>query len=310
MPTRSSGTGRSRGSSRSRELESDDAVELLEGLDEEDQEEILEKLPPSERDAYRALARTAHVMAAADAAEPVVALSREAAAAGATIGVLIDVDIGLRRCGVATPVEAVALADEIAGRPGLRLAGIMGYEGRVRLDVDGRDAKIARGYAVLAEVRDALEAHGHRVPVVSGAGTSTLREALANPVLTEVQAGVYALMEPELLVMDLPFACAMSIRGTVISRHPGRIVLDVGRRAVGLEYGPPVPRGFTARRIAVNDEHTILEMEGDSLPPLGSHLDLVPGQIRTTFNLHDRVWAARAGTIVACWPVAARGRSW
>ena len=71
-----------------------------------------------------------------------------------------------------------------------------------------------------------------------------------------------------------------------------------------------MPLGFTARRIAVNDEHTIVELGGEDLPALGSELALVPGQIRTTFNLHDRVWAARGGTIVACWPVAARGRSW
>ena len=152
-------------------------------------------------------------------------------------------------------------------------------------------------------------AHGYSIPVVSGAGTSTFREALADPELTEIQAGVYAVMEPELLAMDLPFECAASVRGTVVSRHPGRVVLDIGRRVVGLEYGPPVPRGFTARRIGVSDEHTILEMD-DPLPRIGDMVDLVPGQIRTTFNLHDRVWASRGGTIVACWPVAARGRSW
>ena len=225
-----------------------------------------------------------------------------------TIEVLIDVDTGLGRCGVATPGEAVELASVIAARPGLHLAGIMGYEGRVRLGVVGREAKIASAYAALAEVRHALEARGHEITVVSGGGTSTLREALADPVLTELQAGVYALMEPELLPMELPFACAVTVRGMVISRHPGRAVLDVGRRAVGIEYGPPVARGFTARRISVADEHTIVEM--DDPPPLGGTLDLVPGQIRTTCNLHDRMWAARDGVIVACWPVAARGRSW
>jgi D-serine deaminase-like pyridoxal phosphate-dependent protein len=256
-----------------------------------------------------ALARTSRVTVAADAVEPVAALSRAAVAAGATINVLIDVDTGLGRCGVTTAVEAVALARAIEARPGVLLAGIMGYEGRVRLGVAGRDARIAAAYSVLGEVRRALEARGHRVAVVSGAGTSTLREGLANPDLTELQAGVYAVMEPELLVMDLPFRCAVSVRGTVISRHPGRVVLDAGRRVVGLEYGPPVARGFAARRITLSDEHAIVELD-DPVPLLGSELDLVPGQVRTTFNLHDRVWASRGGAIVACWPVAARGRSW
>jgi D-serine deaminase-like pyridoxal phosphate-dependent protein len=143
---------------------------------------------------------------------------------------------------------------------------------------------------------------------VSAAGTSTLREAIANPVITEIQAGVYALMEPELLVMDLPFRCAATIRGTVISRHPGRVVLDAGRRVVGVEYGPPVPVGFEAERIAMSDEHATIFM-ADPLPEVGSQLALTPGQIRTTFNLHDDVWITRGGQVVDRWPISARGSS-
>ena len=185
----------------------------------------------------------------------------------------------------------------------------MGYEGRVRLSVEDRSAKIAGAYQVLAETVSALRDAGHRVDVVSASGTSTLREAIQDPTITEIQAGVYALMEPELLVMDLPFRCATVVRSAVISRHPGRVVLDGGRRVFGLEYGDPIPSGFEGRVVAVNDEHTIVDM-ADPVPGLASQLDLVPGQIRTTFNLHDRVWVTRGGTIVDCWPVAARGRSW
>ena len=184
----------------------------------------------------------------------------------------------------------------------------MGYEGRLRLTDDDRAGKIARAYAMLAEVRQALLAAGFPVEVVSAAGTSTLPEALADPTITEVQAGVYALMEPELLNLGLPFRCAVTIRGTVISRHPGRIVLDLGRRVVGMEYGPPVPVGFVAKRIAISDEHATIEM-ADPLPRLGSQLDLSPGQIRTTFNLHDQVWVSRGGRLVDRWPITARGSS-
>ena len=236
------------------------------------------------------------------------ALSREASRVRAPVGVLIDVDILLHRCGVASAGEAVALARVIAQSPGLRLRGIMGYEGRLRLGDDDRAAKIAGAYALMAEVVDALRTSGFAVDVVSGAGTSTLREALADPTITEIQAGVYALMEPELVNLDLPFRCAVAIRGTVISRHPGRIVLDIGRRAVGMEYGPPQPIGFEATDIAISDEHTRIAMP-DPLPALGSEVDMVPGQIRTTFNLHDDVWVSRGGRLVDRWPIAARGSS-
>ena len=254
------------------------------------------------------LADLARVGVVADDPEPVAALSSEAARVGATIDVLIDVDILLHRCGVASAADAVALAEAIERAPGLRLRGIMGYEGRIRRTDEDRTGKIARAYATLAEVRMALVDAGFPVDVVSAAGTSTLIEALAEPLITEVQAGVYALMEPARLEPGLPFQCAVAIRGTVISRHPGRMVLDMGRRVVGMEYGPPVPIGFSTTHIAISDEHATIEM-ADQVPPLGSQLDLAPGQIRTTFNLHDHVWVSRDDRIVDRWPISARGSS-
>lgn len=255
-----------------------------------------------------ALAHRAKIAVAVDDAEPVAALSREAAASGVTIGVLIDMDILLHRCGVGSPLDAIALAEKIGRLPGLRLCGIMGYEGRLRITDKDRSGKIARAYGALAATASALRDAGFAVDVVSAAGTSTLREALADPTITEIQAGVYALMEPELLIMDLPFRCAAALRGTVISRHPGRIVTDVGRRVVGMEYGAPIPVGFTVKGIAVSDEHSTLTMD-DPLPPLGSWVDLTPGQVRTTFNLHDHVWVTRGGRVVDQWPITARGSS-
>jgi D-serine deaminase-like pyridoxal phosphate-dependent protein len=267
-----------------------------------------EVVDPSKIARLVALRHRARIAVAVDDPEPVATLSREAARMGATIDVLIDVDILLHRCGIASPADAVTLADAIDRAPGLRLRGIMGYEGRLRLNDDDRAGRIARAYAMLAEVRAALVAAGFPVEVVSAAGTSTLREALADPSISEVQAGVYALMEPQLLNLGLPFRCAAAIRGTVISRHPGRIVLDLGRRVVGMEYGPPIPVGFVATRIAISDEHATIEM-ADPLPALGSQLDLAPGQIRTTFNLHDHVWVSRGQRLIDRWPITARGSS-
>ena len=255
-----------------------------------------------------ALGHRARMAVAVDDPVPTATLSREAVGAGVTVDVLIDVDVLLHRCGVASAADAVRLAADIERAPGLRLRGIMGYEGRIRLTEPDRDAKIASSYAKLAEVRTALLEAGFPVEVVSAAGTTTVFEALADPTITELQAGVYALMEPELLGTGLPFDLAVAIRGTVISRHPGRIVLDIGRRVVGMEYGPPVPIGFTATHIAISDEHATIQM-ADPLPALGSQVDLAPGQIRTTFNLHDDVWVSRAGRLVDRWPISARGSS-
>ncbi|HZQ49894.1 MAG TPA: alanine racemase [Candidatus Dormibacteraeota bacterium] len=254
------------------------------------------------------LARTAKVIVAADDAGPVAELSRAARAAGVTVGVVVDVDVMLHRCGVPSAADAVALARVISASPGLRLAGVMGYEGRVRLTVEDRDAKLAAAYRTLGDAKAAIEAAGFPVEIVSGAGTSTVREALADPHITEVQAGVFSLMEPELLVMDLPFRCAVAVRATVISRHPGRFVANAGRRVIGIDHGPPIPVGFAGAEVAMSDEHATVRIAGEP-PALGSTVDFIPGQIRTTFNLHDRVWVSRGGEIVDCWPVTARGAS-
>jgi len=255
-----------------------------------------------------ALGRRARIAVAVDDPEPVATLSLEAARIGTTIDVLIDVDILLHRGGISSTEEALTLAQAIDSAPGLQLRGLMGYEGRLRLNEPDRAARIAQAYERLAQIRTALLGAGFSVEVVSAAGTSTLSEALADPAITEIQAGVYALMEPELLNLDLPFRCAVSVRGMVISRHPGRIVLDVGRRVVGMEYGPPVPIGLIATRIGISDEHATIEM-ADPLPHLGAQVDLAPGQIRTTFNLHDYVWVSRGGRIIDRWPITARGSS-
>jgi D-serine deaminase-like pyridoxal phosphate-dependent protein len=267
-----------------------------------------EVVDPAKLARLAALGHRARIALAVDDPEPVAAASREAVRSGVSIDILIDVDVLLHRCGVGSAADAVRLARAIERSPGLRLRGIMGYEGRLRLTDADRAGKIDRAFSMLAEVRSALIGAGFPVEVVSASGTSTLREALADPVITELQSGVYVLMEPEILNLGLPFQCAAAIRGTVISRHPGRIVLDVGRRVVGMEYGPPVPNGFVAERIAISDEHATITM-ADPVPALGSRLDLIPGQVRTTFNLHDHVWLSRDGQLVDCWPISARGSS-
>lgn len=254
------------------------------------------------------LADRAMVTIAVDASAIVEMLSREAARARQTIRVLIDVDVLIHRCGVSSPTEALALAREVDRSPGLELAGIMGYEGRIRADVIDRAARIAAAYDVLRETSSVLRDAGFGVDTVSAAGTSTIIEALRDPVITELQAGVYAVMEPELTRMGLPFECSTVVRGTVISSHPDRAVLDVGRRSIGMEYGPPIPVDVVVRGVSVSDEHTILWTDGPA-PSLGSQVDLLPAQIRTTFNLHEEVIGVSGGDIVATWPIAARGAS-
>ena len=158
------------------------------------------------------------------------------------------------------------------------------------------------------QIRDGGQAAGLEVGIVSAAGTSTILEALRDPNITEIQAGTYALMEPDLDDLGLPFRCAVSVIATVISRSAGRVVLDAGRRTVGCDYGLPIALDPRAHTKSISDEHAVLEWKGDP-PPLGAQIRLRPSQNRTTFNLYSHVWLMTDDRIVACLPIEARGGS-
>jgi D-serine deaminase-like pyridoxal phosphate-dependent protein len=255
-----------------------------------------------------ALARRARVAVAVDSREGVLALG-EAARGVAEVLVLVDLDVGLGRCGVATVGEAVDLARLAERTPGVRLAGIMGYEGRLRAGRDDRRQVISRAYEALAETSEAFERSGLEVGTVSSAGTSTLREALADPVITEIQAGTYALMESDLSGLELQFAPASSVVATVISRTGNRVVLDAGRKSIACDYGPPEPLLAGVKLESIHEEHTTLRC-GAATPPLGERVALRPEHVRLTFNLHDFVWLERDDGSYERAAVRARGRSW
>jgi len=259
-----------------------------------------------------ALAHHAQVCVAADSPYAVTALAEAACAAHSTVAVLVDVDVGLGRCGVAGPAAATTLGAMVERSAGLRLAGLMGYEGRRRLSDPDRAAVIERAYATLAEVKQSFDRAGLPAGTVSAAGTSTLREALADPVVTEIQAGTYALMESDIDGLGLPFEPALWIVATVISRAPDRAVLDVGRKSVASDYGPPRPLAHGAEVVAFNEEHTTLRFDpaAGPVPALGQRVVLRPEHVRLTFNLHDVVWLVYPDGSLEKAQVSARGRSW
>lgn len=266
-----------------------------------------EVVSPRKIDAIVALAERARVIVAIDAWEPAQLLAAAASREETAVEVLVDVEIGLERCGVSGAVAARELALAVARTPGLKFAGLMGYEGRLRASLPDRTERVRQAFACLVAAKSEIERAGLAVNIVSASGTSTLAEALADATVTEVQAGTYALMEPDLASLQLPFQCAVRVVGSVISRRANQVVLDLGRRAVGCDGGLPEsidPRGRTLR---VNDEHAVLAWDGE-LPQLGQQLSLRPTQNRTTFNLHAVVWLCRMGRLVECARVAGRNR--
>ena len=262
---------------------------------------------PAKAARLAALNREAVVRCAVDDAGNMAALSAAAVAAGVTVGVLVEVDVGMGRCGVAPGEPAIALARRVADAAGLRFDGLQGYVGHVITlpDVDERRKRVAKSLRPLIDTRRALEAAGLAVAIVSSGGTGTYDITGNIDGVDEVQAGSYALMDRYYKAVRPEFEVARVVLATIVSARPGRAVADVGVKGLGCEFGPPVVDGAPAAKVAyVAEEHTAIDALNAKV---GETVRLVPSHGCTTNNLHRRMWIARGGVIEDCWPIEAAG---
>ena len=268
-----------------------------------------------------ALARRAALAVCVDDAGNARDLSAAALRAGARIGVLVEIDVGAGRCGVAPGADAVRLALEVAALPGLRFAGLQAYQGAAqhlrgageRRDAIGRAGELtSRTVAMLAE-------RGLACATVAGAGTGSFEFEAASGIWNELQAGSYIFMDADYARNEAGdggvFEHALFVLATVMS-HPTarRAVLDAGLKALAFDSGPPEVFGRAGVVYdGASDEHGRLVLDGSNAAlGIGDKLLLVPGHCDPTVNLHDWYVGVRglgeAGAVVeAVWPVAARG---
>jgi len=225
--------------------------------------------------------KSGRVTIAVDSSETIAA----AAAAGIS-EVLIDVNVGLPRCGC-DPADAGRLADE-ARTAGMEVRGVMGYEGHLMMvtDPDKKAAKVGDSMALLASAAEAVGGD-----LVSAGGTGTYS---ANAVATEIQAGSYTLMDTQYAQLDYPFQQAMWVEATVISvnRTGGWIVADSGLKSLGMDHGDPTwPHGEVW---FCSDEHVTLKPEDPEAWSVGDHVRLAPAHVDPTVAKHERMWLVAA----------------
>jgi D-threonine aldolase len=239
-----------------------------------------------------------------------VAVDSEAAAnmlAGTELRVLIDVNVGLPRCGV-KPENAVELARKSV-RNGLQIVGVMGYEGHATAieNVDERGSVAKKSMDILLGVAEALRAESHSIDIVSAGSTLTYDVVGAIDGITEVQAGSYALMDTE-FSKSSPFEEALRCLVTVVSVNDNIAVLDAGLKTLTIDHGDPkLPDDVPADVLFLSDEHTtLITKDGWNLKP-GDRVFLRPSHVDPTVNLHDELYAFRGDDVVETWPVVARG---
>jgi D-serine deaminase-like pyridoxal phosphate-dependent protein len=258
------------------------------------------------------------LMAAVDNPEAVDALI----AKGARLDLIVDIDPGIHRTGVADAEGAVALARKIDAAANLSFAGVQFYCGMQQHieDFAGRREAIEERTTYLRDVIARLTEAGLRPSIVTGGGTGTHRIDAALGVFTELQVGSYVFMDRQYNDCDLtgegdaPFETSLMVDARVISAsHPFMATVDAGFKAFATEAGsPPVLTGAAegAKYHFMGDEHgCIVPPAGAAPPKLGEIVTFAAPHCDPTVNLYDCYHLVRGDTLVEIWPIEARGRS-
>jgi D-serine deaminase-like pyridoxal phosphate-dependent protein len=269
---------------------------------------------PSKVARLAALARRADVKVTVDHFDQVGPLGDAAVSAGAMIGVLVDVDIGMKRTGVATARAALELARRVTATSGLRFDGLMGYEGHTLMIADPieKRAAVAAALARLLEARDVTCAAGLDCRIISAGGSGSYQYTADIAGITEIQAGggIFACRYYTEVCHVTGHRPAVTVLATVVSRPtPDRAILDIGQKSISQHKTPPVLRDYPdCQVIGLSAEHATIAVESQNSLKIGEKVHVIPGYSDFTFVLHDRVIGVRRGRVESHWDLLGRGR--
>jgi D-serine deaminase-like pyridoxal phosphate-dependent protein len=275
------------------------------------------------------IGKVADVKVGADDETHVRAISDAASFMSSEVGIVIEVDVGMGRCGVRTKEGALTLARLIKALPGIRFSGLLGYEGHTVLATprSTRLQNCTEANAKLVGVARHLEDNGIDVEIVSGGGTGTYDMTGVYQGITEIEAGSYVFMDACYGKLGLPFEQSLFIVCTVVSTpEDGVCVVDGGLKTMTSEFGYPVPAflmkaggGENKAPIRLSsevvqvkilsEEHAILDT-GTLEVSVGDKVFMIPSHICTTVNLHNQYQVFQSGRFVTRWDIEARGASY
>jgi 3-hydroxy-D-aspartate aldolase len=270
-------------------------------------------------DRLAALAKQAKIAVCVDDPFGIKELSAAAQRFDVRIDVLVEIDVGTHRCGVAPGEPALALAQLVATSRHLRFAGLQAYHGAAQhvQSFAARRAAIESAVALVQKTKSLLEANGLPCERVTGAGTGTYQFEAASGVYNELQAGSYIFMDADYSRIHAEdgtpirdFEQSLFVWTTVMSRPAAdRAVVDAGLKALSVDSGMPLVAGMSGvEYLHASDEHGALKVTNpEAKLNVGDKIKLVPGHCDPTVNLYDWYVGIRHGRVEALWPVAARG---
>jgi D-serine deaminase-like pyridoxal phosphate-dependent protein len=254
------------------------------------------------------LAAGRRVIVAVDDAANATALSAAAVLAGSVLGIAVEVDTGMDRCGVDTADAALTLARLVAGLPGLRFEGITGYEGHCSLTIDNeqRHQRQREAMGFFVSVAELIEADGIPCRIRSAGGVATWEWTSAFPGITEIQAGTYVVMDNYHGRMVPGFEHSLTVQASVISTQSGRVIVDAGSKSVADPANVTIA-GRDHPSYRFDEEHGIFDAPSGTTLRVGDSVALVPGYSPSTVNYYDVYHVTRDGIVVDIHPVIPRG---
>lgn len=260
------------------------------------------------------ISRLAHLASACrltvcvDDKDNVAEIERAAALAGSTVYCLIEFEIGMQRCGIATKEEVAALAEYINTCPHLVYDGIQAYAGHISHTVSESERleKTKANTEKIKELLSYLDEKGLHANTLSGGSTGTSLIKANEGLYTELQAGSYLFMDSTYKKLGLPFENSLFILATVVSASDKLVVVDAGVKSCGVDQGMPVPVGFEVSRIVDSEEHLQLHNPSKRFK-VGDRITLIPAHCCSTVNLHDRIYVVEGDRVVDRLLVTARG---
>jgi len=263
----------------------------------------------AKRARLKALHQRITIRTVADSAECVDGLARTFTDPAHPLGVFVECDTGMGRCGVQSPVAALALARRIAAAPGLAFAGLMTYPAA---------GKYRQAAAWLADASALFAAENLDIAAITTGGTPDIGHmAEASGVATEYRPGTYIYMDRSQVAAGAATYddCALSVLATIVSRPAeNRAIIDAGSKTLtsdllGLEGFGHVPACPEARIVGLSEEHGTLDISACARKPaIGETIRIIPNHACPVSNLFDRVHLVRGDEVVETVDVAARGR--
>ncbi len=256
------------------------------------------------------LARRVRLTVCADSERNILALER-AMADGGTLHVMVEYEVGMRRCGAESHDEVLALARLIDAQPHLHFEGIQAYAGHLahEYDAEKRRRELLAIEQDVAGLKAYLEENSLAVAEVGGGSTGTVADKPKDTVYTELQCGSYLFMDRSYQLMDLAFEQALSVLVTVVSVKGDRIVVDCGVKSMSMDQKAPVFPDFPDAELSFSEEHTTIFVENSALQ-VGDRIRYVPGHCCTTVNSFPEIHLVEGDDITETLPVVSRGKAY